>query len=83
VRRLAIGMLTLVAGLTLFGPAIQAQDDTDPDASAAITVGRVDVLQVSGFMDPILVDAIDGRVVEHLREKNPELDDADLAAESR
>ena len=31
----------------------------------------------------VLVDAIDGRVVEHLREKNPELDDADLAAESR
>ena len=58
-RRLAIGMLTLVAGLTLFGPAIQAQDDPDPDAGAAITVGRVDVLQVSGFMDPILVDAID------------------------
>ena len=58
-RRLAIGMLTLVAGLTLFGPSIQAQDDTDPDADAAITVGRVDVLQVSGFMDPILVDAID------------------------
>jgi len=52
-------MLTLVAGLTLFGPSIQAQDDTDPDADAAITVGRVDVLQVSGFMDPILVDAID------------------------
>lgn len=31
----------------------------------------------------VLVDAIDGRVVEHLREKNPELDNADLAAESR
>ena len=34
-RRLAIGMLTLVAGLTLFGPAIQAQDDPDPDTGAA------------------------------------------------
>ena len=31
----------------------------------------------------VLVDAIDGRVVEHLREKNPELDNADLPAESR
>jgi hypothetical protein len=55
VRRLAIGMLTLVAGLTLFGPGIQAQDD--PGAGDA--VGRIDVLQVSGFIDPILVDEID------------------------
>lgn len=31
----------------------------------------------------VLVDAIDGRVVEHLREKNPELDDPDLFSESR
>jgi hypothetical protein len=31
----------------------------------------------------VLVDAIDGRVIEHLREKNPELDNPDLAAESR
>jgi len=54
VRRLAIGMLTLVAGLTLFGPSIQAQDDSDTGEA----VGRIDVLQVSGYMDPILVDAI-------------------------
>jgi len=58
VRRLAIGMLTLVAGLTLFGPSIQAQDDSDTNAP----VGRIDVLQVSGYMDPILVDAIDGAI---------------------
>ncbi len=31
----------------------------------------------------VLVDAIDGRVIEHLREGNPELDNADLVAESR
>ena len=31
----------------------------------------------------VLVDAIDGRVIEHLREKNPELDNPDLSAESR
>ena len=59
-RRLAISILTLVAGLTLFGPVVQAQsDDTgtaDPIDSA--DVGRVDVLQVSGFIDPILVNAI-------------------------
>ena len=54
-RRLAIGMLTLVAGLTLLGPGVQAQDDSGDGA----TVGRIDVLQVSGFIDPILVDAID------------------------
>jgi len=55
VRRLAIGMLTLVAGLTLIGPSVNAQDDTDTGAPVA----RVDVLQVSGFIDPILVDTID------------------------
>lgn len=31
----------------------------------------------------VLVDAIDGTVVEHLREENPELDDPDLSGESR
>ena len=31
----------------------------------------------------VLVDAIDGRVIEHLREGNPELDNPDLVAESR
>ena len=57
-RRLAIGLLTLMAGLTLIGPAAHAQDDTDP----ATDVGRVDVLQVSGYFDPILVDAIDAAI---------------------
>ena len=57
-RRLAIGMLTLVAGLTLFAPSIQAQDDSDA-ADSAEAVGRIDVLQVSGFVDPIIVDTID------------------------
>lgn len=53
-RRLAIGLLTLMAGLTLIGPTAHAQDDSETPAE----VGRVDVLQVSGFMDPILVDEI-------------------------
>jgi membrane-bound serine protease (ClpP class) len=57
VRRLAIGMLTLMAGLTLFGPSVHAQDEPDPAPP-----GRIDVLQVSGFVDPILVDAIDGAI---------------------
>ena len=63
-RRLAIGMLTLVAGLTLFGPATHAQDDAD----AAPAVQRVDVLQVSGYIDPILVDAIDDAIGRAVRE---------------
>ena len=62
-RRLAISTLTLMAGLTLLGPSVQAQsDDTVPPANMSDTgsdaVGRVDVLQVSGFFDPILVDSI-------------------------
>jgi membrane-bound serine protease (ClpP class) len=62
-RRLAISTLTLMAGLTLFGPAVQAQsnDTVPPEVVSDVTaktVGRVDVLQVSGFMDPILVEAI-------------------------
>jgi membrane-bound serine protease (ClpP class) len=51
-------MLTLVAGLTLFGPGIQAQDDAD----AGDAIGRIDVLQVSGFVDPIIVDTIDDAI---------------------
>ena len=57
-RRLAIGLLTLMAGLTLIGPAAHAQDDSD----AAVDVGRVDVLQVSGYLDPILVAEIDAAI---------------------
>jgi len=58
VRRLAIGLLTLMAGLTLIGPAAHAQDDSE----AAADVRRVDVLQVSGFIDPILVSEIDAAI---------------------
>ncbi len=59
-RRLAISILTLMAGLTLFAPAVQAQSDEQPvDTSDSVDVARVDVLQVSGYFDPILVDAIE------------------------
>jgi membrane-bound serine protease (ClpP class) len=51
-------LLTLMAGLTLIGPAAHAQDDSETPAE----VGRVDVLQVSGFMDPILVAEIDAAI---------------------
>ena len=32
-RRLAIGMLTLVAGLTLIGPSVNAQGDSNTDSN--------------------------------------------------
>ena len=58
-RRLAISTLTLMAGLTLFGPAVQAQTDSDtPPTDSSAAPARIDVLQVSGYMDPILVDSI-------------------------
>ncbi len=68
-RRLAIGMLTLVAGLTLFGPGVQAQDDSGDTAG----VGRIDVLQVSGYIDPILVDAIDDAIDRAVRDDSQAL----------
>lgn len=61
-RRLAIGLLTLMAGLTLLAPAAGAQ--SDGDAEATTDVGRIDVLQVSGFIDPILVDAISSAIAD-------------------
>ncbi len=67
-RRLAIGMLTLVAGLTLFGPGVQAQDGADTGSDTTADVGRIDVLQVSGYVDPILVDAIDEAIDRAVRD---------------
>ena len=67
-RRLAISILTLMAGLTIFGPAVQAQSDgqndngTGSSDSVPTDVARVDVLQVSGYMDPILVDSIESAI---------------------
>lgn len=55
-RRLAIGMLVTLAGmmmLTTPTPAGAADETTDVDA-----IARVDVLQVSGLVDPILVKSI-------------------------
>lgn len=63
-RRLAIGMLTLLAALTIGAPAHGQNDD---DASPRSTVGRVDVLQVSGYVDPIVVDAI-GQAIDRADE---------------
>ncbi|MGB0113982.1 MAG: NfeD family protein [Ilumatobacteraceae bacterium] len=43
-----------MAGLALFAPATQAADESD-----APSVGRIDVLQVSGYIDPIIIDSIE------------------------
>lgn len=54
-RRLAIGMLVTLAGLMMLGTPNAA---TAADGDDAGGVSRVDVLQVSGLIDPILADAI-------------------------
>lgn len=54
-RRLAIGMLVTLAGLMMLGTPNAA---TAADGDDADVVSRVDVLQVSGLIDPILADAI-------------------------
>lgn len=67
-RRLAIGTLTLMAGLTLLAPAARAQQDdggtgtTPTTTTDEVAVGRIDVLQVSGFVDPIIVDSINSAI---------------------
>ena len=76
-RRLAIGVLATLAGITLIGSAASAQDtdsgtgsteppttiDTATTQSSPIEsnteVARVDVLQVSGLFDPILLDSVE------------------------
>ena len=65
-RRLAIVLLTTAAGLSLFAGGISAQDNQDgndptPDTvvtPGGATISPVDVLQVSGFMDDILISEI-------------------------
>ena len=65
-RRLAIALLTTAAGLSLFAGGVSAQDDQGGDnptpdtvvTPGGATIAPVDVLQVSGFMDDILVAEI-------------------------
>ncbi|MEM1333561.1 MAG: NfeD family protein [Actinomycetota bacterium] len=59
-RRLAISFFAILAGLLLLGAPAQAQDASDEEAS---DVPPVDVLQVSGFFDPILVAEIRAAIV--------------------
>ena len=54
-RRLAIGLLAAVAALLALGAPASAQDDA---GDAGDTTRSVDVLQVSGLIDPILVESI-------------------------
>ncbi len=62
-RRLAIGLLTAVAGLTVFGSDASAQS-----SEPVVDVARVDVLQVSGLFDPILVDEVESGIARADRE---------------
>ena len=58
-RRLAIGLLVTLAGLMLLTTPTSAQSDTDSNTDVTTdAVARVDVLQVSGLVDPIIVDSI-------------------------
>ncbi|MCH9836242.1 hypothetical protein K0U83_11300 [bacterium] len=60
-RRLAIGLFVTFAGLMLLGTPSSAQSDVETDATNE-EIGRVDVLQVSGLIDPILADSIHSAV---------------------
>jgi membrane-bound serine protease (ClpP class) len=68
-RRLAIALLTMAAGLSMFGGAANAQTDNEGNGVDTVTtpgganIAPVDVLQVSGFIDDILIDEI-GNAIE-------------------
>ena len=51
-------MLSAAAGLSMFGGAASAQDDGPADSTSTDAVAPVDVLQVSGFVDDIIVNEI-------------------------
>ena len=56
-RRLAIGLLSTAGVLAMWGdPAAARQEDAGTD------LGTVDVLQVSGLFDPIVISAIDDAI---------------------
>ncbi len=58
-RRLAISLLAILAGLLLLAAPAGAQSDgDDADDADATDVAPVDVLQVSGLFDPILIEEI-------------------------
>jgi membrane-bound serine protease (ClpP class) len=63
-RRLSTGLLASLAvlvGLSILGPVAHAQSGEQPDAEG-VDVAAVDVLQVSGFFDEILVDEIESAI---------------------
>ena len=65
VRRLVIVVFAALAMLGLAAPTSHAQDDETDDVVAvdpAVDVAPVDVLQVSGLFDPILVDAVESAI---------------------
>lgn len=96
-RRLAITLLTAAAGLTMFGGSTGVNAEPNPDADpTAVAVdeappGPVDVLQVSGFIDDILIaeigNAIDRAIdsgsqalVLQVNSRGTVVDDGEVAA---
>ncbi len=57
-RRLAIGLLSTAGVLAMWGDPAAARQDDDPGTD----LGTVDVLQVSGLFDPIVINAIDDAI---------------------
>jgi membrane-bound serine protease (ClpP class) len=65
-RRVATGLLALVlvavGTLLSFSPASAETTTTTVDPAAPPTTGAVDVVQVSGWLDPIAVDFLEGAI---------------------
>lgn len=67
-RRLSTGLLASLAvlvGLSILGPVAHARSDDQPgdqSGDEGVDVAAVDVLQVSGFFDEILVDEIESAI---------------------
>lgn len=61
-RRLAIALLASLAAFSLFGQPAGAQSDDAAADPAATSLPSVDVLQVSGLFDDILIDSINDAI---------------------
>ncbi|MDX2382025.1 MAG: NfeD family protein [Acidimicrobiia bacterium] len=57
-----LAFLAALLGLSILGPAAHAQSDADSE-QAGLEIAAIDVLQVSGFIDEILVSEIDSAIV--------------------
>lgn len=57
-RRLLIALLAAVALISLAAPAAAQSDTADDDAGSAVDVAPVDIVQIDGLFDEIVVDEI-------------------------